>query len=53
MFDEDAAGYSFINRMDWMTPGINASGGYFNTTHHANVRTIQDTTEKSVLLLLD
>lgn len=53
VFDRDAAGYAFVNRMDWMTPGINAAGGYFNTFHHANVRTVQDTTEKSVLLLLD
>ena len=53
VFDRDAAGYAFVNRFDWMTPGINAPGGYFNTFHHANVRTVQDTTEKSVLLLLD
>lgn len=53
VFDKDAAGYAFVNRFDWATPGINAAGGYYNTFHHANVRTIQDTTEKSVLLLLD
>lgn len=53
IFDKDAIGYSFVNRFDWATPGINAAGGYYNTFHHANVRTIQDTTEKSVLLLLD
>lgn len=53
IFDKDAAGYSFVNRFDWATPGINAAGGYYNTFHHANVRAIQDTTEKSVLLLLD
>lgn len=53
IFDKDAAGYAFVNRFDWATPGINAAGGYYNTFHHANVRTIQDTTEKSVLLLLD
>ena len=53
VFDKDAAGYAFVNRFDWATPGINASGGYYNTFHHANVRTIQDTTEKSVLLMLD
>lgn len=53
VFDKDAAGYAFVNRFDWMTPGINVAGGYFNTFHHANVRTIQDTTEKSVLLMLD
>lgn len=51
--DKDAAGYSFVNRFDWATPGINAAGGYYNTFNHANVRTIQDTTEKSVLLLMD
>ena len=51
--DKDAAGYAFVNRFDWMTPGINAAGGYFNTFHHANVRTVQDNTEKSVLLMLD
>jgi hypothetical protein len=53
VFDRDAAGYSFVNRFDWATPGINAAGGYYNMFHHANVRTIQDTTEKSVLLLMD
>lgn len=53
VFDKDAAGYAFVNRFDWATPGINAAGGYYNTFHHANVRTIQDTTEKSVLLMLD
>lgn len=53
IFDRDAAGYAFVNRFDWATPGINAAGGYYNTFHHANVRTIQDTTEKSVLLMLN
>ena len=53
IFDRDAAGYAFVNRFDWATPGINAAGGYYNTFHHANVRTLQDTTEKSVLLMLD
>lgn len=53
VYDKDAAGYAFVNRFDWATPGINAAGGYYNTFHHANVRTIQDTTEKSVLLMLD
>ena len=53
VFDKDAAGYAFVNRFDWATPGINAAGGYYNTFHHANIRTIQDTTEKSVLLMLD
>lgn len=53
VFDKDAAGYAFVNRFDWATPGINAAGGYYNTFHHANVRTIQDTTEKSVVLMLD
>ena len=53
VFDKDAAVYAFVNRFDWATPGINAAGGYYNTFHHANVRTIQDTTEKSVLLMLD
>lgn len=51
--DKDAAGYAFVNRFDWATPGINAAGGYINMFHHANVRTIQDTTEKSLLLLMD
>ena len=51
--DKDAAGYAFVNRFDWATPGINAAGGYVNMFHHANVRTIQDTTEKSLLLLMD
>lgn len=51
--DKDAAGYAFVNRFDWATPGINAAGGYINMFHHANVRTVQDTTEKSLLLLMD
>lgn len=51
--DKDAAGYAFVNRFDWATPGINAAGGYVNMFHHANVRTVQDTTEKSLLLLMD
>ena len=53
VFDRDAAGYAFTRRYDLATPGINASGAYYNTFHHANVKTIQDTTEKSVLLMLD
>lgn len=53
VMDKDAAGYAFVNRFDWATPGINAAGGYYNTFHHANVRCVQDTTEKSVLLLMD
>ena len=53
VFDRDAAGYAFTRRYDLATPGINAAGGYYNTFHHANVKTVQDTTEKSVLLMLD
>lgn len=53
IMDRDAAGYAFVNRFDWATPGINAAGGYYNTFHHANVRAVQDTTEKSILLLMD
>lgn len=53
VFDRDAAGYAITNRFDWVTPGINAAGGYFNTFNHMNVKTIQDTTEKCVLLMMD
>ena len=53
MFDRDAAGYAITNRFDWATPGINAAGGYFNTFNHVNVKTVQDTTEKCVLLMMD
>ena len=52
MFDRDAAGYAVVNEWSAMTP-FNTKGGYWNEHVHVNFRTRQDTTEKSVLLLLD
>lgn len=52
IFDRDALGYSMIRERSFVTP-FNAAGEYWNTFMHANFRTIQDTTEKSVLLMLD
>lgn len=52
IFDRDALGYSMIRERSFVTP-FNAAGEYWNTYMHANFRTIQDTTEKSVLLMLD
>lgn len=52
IFDRDALGYSMTREAAYVTP-FNAAGEYWNQYMHANFRTIQDTTEKSVLLLLD
>ena len=52
IFDRDALGYSMIRERSFVTP-LNAAGEYWNTYMHANFRTVQDTTEKSVLLMLD
>ena len=52
IFDRDALGYAMIRERSFVTP-FNAAGEYWNTFMHANFRTIQDTTEKSVLLMLD
>lgn len=52
IFDRDALGYSMIRERSFVTP-FNAAGEYWNTYMHANFRAFQDTTEKSVLLMLD
>lgn len=52
IFDRDALGYSMTREAAYVTP-FNAAGEYWNQYMHVNFRTIQDTTEKSVLLLLD
>lgn len=52
MFDEDALGYAQVNAWNQLTP-FNAKGGYWNDFDHVNFRTIQDMTEKGVILLLD
>lgn len=52
MFDEDALGYAQVNAWNQLTP-FNAKGGYWNDFDHVNFRTIQDMTEKGIILLLD
>lgn len=52
MFDEDALGYAQVNAWNQLTP-FNAKGGYWNDFDHVNVRTMQDMTEKGLILLLD
>ena len=52
IFDRDALGYSMVRERSFVTP-FNAAGEYWNTYMHANFRAFQDTTEKSVLLMLD
>ena len=52
MFDEDALGYAQVNAWNQLTP-FNAKGGYWNDFDQVNFRTMQDMTEKGVLLLLD
>lgn len=52
MFDEDALGYAQVNAWNQLTP-FNAKGGYWNDFDHVNFRTMQDMTEKGVILLLD
>ena len=52
IFDEDALGYAQVNAWNSLTP-FNPVGGYWNDVDHVNFRTIQDMTEKGVLLLLD
>lgn len=52
MFDEDALGYAQVNAWNQLTP-FNAKGGYWNDFDHVNFRTMQDMTEKGILLLLD
>lgn len=52
LFDEDALGYAQVNAWNQLTP-FNAKGGYWNDFDHVNFRTMQDMTEKGVILLLD
>ena len=52
MFDEDALGYAQVNAWNQLTP-FNAKGGYWNDFDHVNFRTMQDMTEKGLILLLD
>lgn len=52
MFDEDALGYAQVNAWNQLTP-FNAKGGYWNDFDHVNFRTMQDMTEKGLVLLLD
>ena len=52
IFDRDALGYAMTREASYVSP-FNITGEYWNTAMHANFKAIQDTTEKSVLLLLD
>ena len=52
IFDRDALGYAMTREASYVSP-FNISGEYWNTAMHANFKAIQDTTEKSVLLLLN
>lgn len=52
MHDADAIGYAIVNDWNALTP-FNARGGYWNEFYHSTFRTIQDMTEKAVVLLLD
>lgn len=52
MHDRDALGYCYTNMWSATTP-LNIDGGYWNTAEHATIKTIQDNTEKAVVLLLD
>ena len=52
IFDKDALGYAMTREASYVTP-FNAAGEYWNHYMHANFRTVQDTTEKSILLMLD
>lgn len=52
LHDRDAMGYAFTNTWSATTP-LNIDGGYWNEAYHANVKTIQDNTEKAVVLCLD
>ena len=50
--DKDALGYSWLNPRTLVTP-INAAGAYWNEFYHARFATLQDNTEKAVVLCLD
>ena len=50
--DKAALGYAEVDPWAGTTP-LNIDGGYWNENYHARYRTIQDNTEKAVVLLLD
>lgn len=52
LHDKDALGYSMVNSWSAVTP-LNIDGGYWNESYHARIKTVQDNTEKAVVLLLD
>lgn len=52
LHDKDALGFSMVNSWSAVTP-LNIDGGYWNESYHARIKTIQDNTEKAVVLLLD
>lgn len=52
LHDKDALGYSLVNSWSAVTP-LNIDGGYWNESYHARIKTIQDNTEKAIVLLLD
>lgn len=52
LHDKDAMGYSLVNSWSAVTP-LNIDGGYWNESYHARIKTIQDNTEKAIVLLLD
>ena len=52
LHDRDALGFSMVNSWSAITP-LNVVGGYWNEAYHALIKTIQDNTEKAIVLLLD
>lgn len=52
LHDRDALGYAMVNTWSAVTP-LNIDGGYWNESYHARIKTVQDNTEKAVVLLLD
>lgn len=52
LFDEEAAGYTVVNKWTQNTP-MNAAGGYYNTYWHFTDRYWNDFTENHVVFVLD
>lgn len=52
LHDVDAIGYAIVNDWNALTP-FNPRGGYWCEYYHSTFRTLQDMTEKAVVLLLD
>ena len=50
--DRSALGYSDTNNWAAVTP-LNIDGGYWNEAHHTTFKSMLDTTEKGVVLVLD